>query len=89
MEPSQIEKLLLSKVGFKEALGNSGISLEYAIALFRVVLTNQPRTMLEVGMANGASTIAILSAFVELGGERLLISIDPNQSSEWHNVGIN
>jgi predicted O-methyltransferase YrrM len=63
--------------------------LEYAIALFRIVVTRQPTTMLEIGMANGASTIAILSALAELGGKRLLISIDPNQSSEWHNVGIN
>jgi predicted O-methyltransferase YrrM len=42
---------------------------------------------LEIGMANGVSTMAILSALSELGGDRLLISIDPNQSSGWHSVG--
>jgi hypothetical protein len=31
--------------------------------------------------------MAILSALSELGGDRLLISIDPNQSSGWRSVG--
>jgi len=88
VDNARIQSLLLSQTGFQEAVSNSGISLEYAVALFRMVLTKQPSTMLEVGMANGASTIAILSALAELGGKRLLISIDPNQHSEWHNVGI-
>lgn len=89
MDSFQVKELLLSKIGFQEAIDNSGISLEYAIALFRMVLEKQPTTVLEIGMANGASTIATLSALAELGGQRRLISIDPNQSSEWRNAGTN
>jgi predicted O-methyltransferase YrrM len=84
-----IQKQLLSCIGFPEAVNNSGMALEYAIGLFRTVLTKRPKIMLEIGMANGASTMAILSALSQLGGDRLLISIDPGQSRDWGNVGVN
>jgi len=85
-----IEKQLLSRAGFTEAVNNgAGIPLEYAVGLYRVVLTKRPKIMLEIGMADGAATLAILSALSQLDGERLLISIDPNQSTQWHNAGVN
>jgi Methyltransferase domain len=85
-----IQKQLLSRVGLADAVNSrSGIALEYAIGLYRAVLTKRPKTMLEIGMANGAATLAILSALSQLDGERLLISIDPNQSTQWHNAGVN
>ena len=84
-----IQNQLMSRVGFPEAVNNSGIALEYAIGLFRTVLTRRPKVMLEIGMANGASTITILSALSQLDGDRMLISIDPGQSSAWGNMGVN
>jgi predicted O-methyltransferase YrrM len=85
-----IQKQLLSRAGFIEAVNNgAGIALEYAVGLYRAVLTKRPKTMLEIGMADGAASLTILSALSQLGGERLLISIDPNQSTQWHNAGVN
>ncbi len=74
--------------GFTHSVNNSGVALEYAIGLYRAVLRKNPKTVLEVGMANGASTLTILSALSQLGGDRLLISIDPAQSTFWGSVGV-
>ena len=52
------DKKLMSLIGFRPALDNSGISLECAQALCRLVLSQSPTTVIEVGMANGASTLA-------------------------------
>ena len=85
-----IQQQLLARAGFLEAVNNHiGIPLEYAVGLYRAVLTKRPKTVMEIGMAEGAASLAILSALSQLGGERLLISIDPNQSEQWHNVGVN
>jgi len=85
-----IQDQLLSRVGFVDAVNNRiGVPLEYAVGLYRAVLTKRPQTVLEIGMANGASTLAILSALAQLGGDRLLISIDPGQSGQWKNAGVN
>ena len=80
---------LLARTGFADAIRQFGIAPEYAVGLYRIVLARQPKRMVEIGMANGASTLAILSALADLGGERLLISIDPGQSTQWRNVGLN
>jgi predicted O-methyltransferase YrrM len=79
----------LSLRGFSHAANNSGIAPEYAVGMFRAVLRKNPQTVLEIGMANGGSTLTILSALSQLGGDRLLISIDPSQSSDWASVGLN
>jgi hypothetical protein len=84
-----VDQQLLSRIGFNEALHSAGIAPEYATALYRTVLARRPTTVLEVGLAQGAATIAILSALAELGGDRRLISIDPYQSTQWKNVGLN
>src|SRR5437868_13023564 len=85
-----IQKQLASRVGFLEAVNNgTGIALEYAVGLYRAVLTQRPQTVLEIGMADGAASLAMLSALSQLGGDRLLISIDPNQTQQWHNQGVN
>src|SRR5258708_32111160 len=85
-----IQKQLLSCAGLADAVNSrSGIALEYAIGLYRAVLTKRPKTMLEIAMANGAATLAILSALSQLAGERLLIPTAPNQSPTCHNRGVN
>jgi predicted O-methyltransferase YrrM len=50
------------------------------------VLRHRPSQVVEIGMAVGSSTLAILSALSQTGGR--LISIDPDESSQWHGVGL-
>lgn len=66
---------------------HSQIPVQYAEALYRMVLRRKPRTVIEVGMAYGISTLSILTALKELGDDRRLISIDPGQSTTWHGAG--
>jgi hypothetical protein len=63
---------------------DSGISNIHHQALHNLVVELKPRLALEVGMANGLSTRAILSGI----GDGNLISIDPYQSTDWHSEGI-
>jgi len=89
-DTAEIQNHLLSLSGFAEAVNHHyGVAVEYAVGLHRAVLTKQPQTMVEIGMANGAASLAILSALSQLGGDRKLISIDPYQSTEWSNAGVN
>jgi len=67
---------------------HSNIPLEYAEALYRTVLANRPALVLEVGMAFGISSLAILTALHEDGGGGRLISIDPYQTTQWKGCGI-
>jgi len=62
------------------------ISSEQAAALHNVVAQRQPSLAVELGMANGLSTMAILTAMRASGAGRL-ISIDPHQSTEWGGDG--
>ncbi len=62
----------------------SGISMLHRQALSDVVRRFTPTLVIEIGMANGVSTKAILSA---LGGGKL-ISIDPYQRTQWKSEGI-
>lgn len=64
----------------------ASISLPHAEALFETVRRQRPEVAIEVGMAFGVSTLAILTALRELGGR--LVSIDPSQSSVWKGAGL-
>jgi len=59
-----------------------------AEALYRTVRREAPRHVVEVGMACGASTIAILTALEENGGDGRLVSIDPYQHENWLGQGV-
>lgn len=88
-DTAEIQKRLLSLVGFADAVNHHyGVAVEYAVGLHRAVLTRRPQTMVEIGMANGAASLAILSALAQLGGDRKLISIDPYQSKQWNSAGL-
>lgn len=63
------------------------ITQAYAEALYETVLQARPMVVLEVGMAFGVSSLAILTALSEWNKEARLISIDPNQSSRWKGGG--
>lgn len=58
---------------------NSVIAPKFAEALYRTVRKEKPRLVVEIGMAFGASSLAILTALEENGGDGQLISLDPNQ----------
>lgn len=59
-----------------------------ANALYEFIKLRKPRTVLEVGMAFGVSSLAILTALDEVGAGSL-ISVDPNQlAGEWKGAGV-
>jgi predicted O-methyltransferase YrrM len=64
------------------------VTIPHANAIYRTIKTYRPQAVLEVGMAYGASTIAILSALEANDKQGTLTSIDPAQSSYWHNIGV-
>lgn len=64
------------------------ITAENANAAYRLVRENAPTTVLEVGMANGALSLAVLTALAETHGTSAeLVSIDPFQSTDWGGIG--
>ncbi|PLK25479.1 O-methyltransferase [Novosphingobium sp. TH158] len=63
---------------------HSVISPAFAQALGGFVAREKPKLVVEVGMALGASSLAILSA---LDADARLISIDPFQSTDYKGVG--
>jgi predicted O-methyltransferase YrrM len=67
---------------------NSNISKTHAQALYRTVLRYKPDYVLEVGMAYGVSSLAILTALQVINKGGKLISIDPFQDSFYHNGGL-
>lgn len=66
---------------------NAQIGQAEAEALYATVRRISPERAIEVGMAQGLSTLAILTAMNDNGRGRLT-SIDPNQTSEWQGVGV-
>ncbi|MBB4634504.1 O-methyltransferase [Longimicrobium terrae] len=67
---------------------HSEIRESFADALYRAVLAERPRAVVEVGMAFGIASLAILTALRELGEGGTLISIDPGQSTQWKGMGV-
>jgi predicted O-methyltransferase YrrM len=67
---------------------HSGIHSYNAEALHRLVLAERPAVVVEIGMAQGVSTLAILSALERNGGPGELISLDPFQRSGWSGCGL-
>lgn len=66
---------------------HSNIPAVFAEALYETVRRENPKVVLEVGMAFGVSSLAILTALHEQGQQGRLISIDPVQSSDWKGCG--
>jgi predicted O-methyltransferase YrrM len=67
---------------------HGNISIAHANALYRTVRALRPRAVIEIGMAFGVASLAIASALDECGSGGQLISIDPNQSRHWRNIGV-
>ena len=64
---------------------HSNIHRPYAEGLYEMVRRANPAVVIEVGMAFGVSSLAILTALGD--GQGKLISIDPVQSSDWKGCG--
>jgi predicted O-methyltransferase YrrM len=67
---------------------HSNIRLADAEALYETVLRTRPATVLEVGMAFGTSSLAILTALRDAGQNGKLLSIDPMQTTYWKGCGL-
>jgi predicted O-methyltransferase YrrM len=65
----------------------SNISTAFAEALYETVLSKRPGIAVEIGMAFGVSSLAILTALNQAGGDGRLITIDPNQTTDWASCG--
>ena len=63
---------------------DAAIALAFASELTRQVRDAAPKLAIEIGMANGLSSLAILAG-LQPGGR--LISIDPFQDTQWHDEG--
>ncbi len=84
--PIPASQLLDLRLAESEAVGaiHAAIEPRLAIALRDQVSRLKPKTAIEIGMANGISTLAILAGLP--AGSRL-ISIDPYQDTEWASAG--
>ncbi len=73
----------------EEVTATSYIDAACGMLLQRVIRAVRPRVGIEVGLAYGISTLYILEAMSETGGEKL-IGIDPAQHDEyWRGGGLN
>lgn len=68
-------------------VAHAQVSRANAEGLYRAVLRERPSRVLEVGMAYGISSLAMLAALEELGGEGRLLSVDPHQREIWRDGG--
>jgi len=66
----------------------SAITPRYAEALHRFVLERRPNVVVEVGLAQGASSLSILTALEDIGAGGRLISIDPFQREDYGEQGL-
>jgi predicted O-methyltransferase YrrM len=68
---------------------DSNIPLAYAETLYETVLKTRPLVVLEIGMAFGVASLAILSALRDICQNGKLVSIDPHQTSgNWKGGGV-
>ncbi len=66
---------------------DQAVHVEYAEALYGFMLKEKPEVVVEVGIACGTTSLAILAG-METNGTGKLVSIDPGQSTYWHNCGV-
>ena len=68
----------------------SGIKQDYGIFLYNMIIKNKMTKTLEIGFANGSSGLFITAALknLELYGHKTYHkAVDPNQSTQWKNIG--
>ncbi|MCB0699399.1 MAG: class I SAM-dependent methyltransferase [Chitinophagales bacterium] len=82
---------LLEKKGFEKADGSwyeltSSIDKEEGLFLNKLISENKPNRSLEIGCAEGISSMVICESIGPDGDHTIL---DPFQSTEWQNHGVN
>jgi predicted O-methyltransferase YrrM len=75
------------EIGTEKIKLTSAISPAEGFHLYDLIKRNGYRDILEVGMANGLSTLYMAQALADNGAGNLT-SIDPFQSTQWKSVGI-
>jgi predicted O-methyltransferase YrrM len=69
---------------------NSAINKVESSFLRKIIKDNKFYLCLEIGMAFGASSLSILLELSQIENkDKLLISIDPFQKTQWNNMGLN
>ena len=91
--PNPVLAEIFATKSVTDAAGNpvqlhGNISVAHANALYRTVLGLAPQAVIEIGMAFGVASLAIASALAEASNGGQLISIDPQQSRHWRNIGV-
>jgi len=71
----------------KKHPAHSMIEPDNANVLYQLALERKPKIVLEIGMAYGGASLAILSALSVTKSGRL-ISIDPFQRTDWSGIGL-
>jgi predicted O-methyltransferase YrrM len=66
----------------------SAISPAEGFHLYDLIVRNKYTNILEVGLANGLSSLYILQALKDNGMNGQLTSIDPFQSTQWKSAGL-
>ena len=66
---------------------DSAITEDVGLFLQDLIRRQQPKTVVEVGLAFGISALFICEALQKCGGLRH-IAIDPHQSTHWHGIGM-
>ncbi len=67
---------------------SSNIDEEESIFLYNFIRErNNIKNVLEIGCANGISSLTIASALADRGDSFLTI-IDPNQKNQWNDIGV-
>ena len=60
---------------------------EFANSIYTLVKRERPEVVVEVGLAHGATALAIATALAENGSGQL-VSIDPFQSTDWQGAAV-
>ena len=74
-------------IGVPQEIIRSGVKVPEGYHLYSLVKDNKFKNILEIGFAYGISSLFICEALKE-NGRGKLISIDPNQSTQWKNIGV-
>jgi predicted O-methyltransferase YrrM len=71
----------------KEYKLHAAVSADTGATLANAIKSCRPKISVEIGLAQGISSLFICDALTEVGANKHYI-IDPNQSAEWHNIGL-
>ncbi len=67
---------------------HSAIGIDEAEFISNIITKNKLNAAVEVGCAMGLSSLVIAEALTATGGQMHYI-LDPNQSTQWENIGVN